>query len=197
MGNKIKWQSVTVKFPKKLYLYAIWTKSESLMIYTTNVLHKSFAEMLKDAKKTVKYYQENSTNEETVISAILVMPVSFVKNYPLKKSLWREPKLRLDKFDRLLEFIKAIEKPHFYHLCVTPSFGEIKKGKKRVISFGAPFPIHKSSEKNIDDLMKASDFPVTPEAKNCAIYKFDRVYGYDLESGEIVDREVKETQLMN
>ena len=58
MGRKIKWQSVKINFPKKLFFYAVWIRGDTLMPYYTNVLHKSFSAMVKDAKKTVKYYKK-------------------------------------------------------------------------------------------------------------------------------------------
>ncbi|MBN1169153.1 hypothetical protein JXA63_04655 [Candidatus Woesebacteria bacterium] len=193
MGNKkkdkIKWQSVKIKYPKKLYLYAVWTKNESLMPYFMSVLHKSYISMIKDAEEKIDYYAKNLEDIEYVSSAILVITLSYVKDHPLKKSFWKaDPEVKFDLFKRLLQFIYAIDKPDLYNVCVTPFFyGE--KDKAPELKFGAAFAYLRSHEREIDTIMKASNFPVTPKAKNCSIYNIDEVYGYDLETGERVSKD--------
>ena len=188
MESGPSWQSIKINFPKKLYLYAVWIKGRSLIPYFTNVLHKSFSAMIKNAVKQVQYYADNVEGAEYVSRVILAMPLDYVKDYPLKKSFWEyEPQIKLDESKRLLEFIYAVDKPELYYTCATPSV-EIDKGKITELKFGAAFPILKSREEDIDNLMRASNFPVTPEAKNCAIYRIGKVYGYDLEEGKKIKR---------
>jgi hypothetical protein len=190
MGKDVKWQSVKIDFPKKLYFYAVWIKGDSLIPFFTNVLYKDLPTLKRKAKKLVKDYQKKLEGLKTVFNTILIIPVNYEKDHPLKKSLWQGSVVEFDEGQRLQQFIQAIDKPSLYYLCITP-FIEGKESKSAEIKFGTPFPFLKSQEDEIDELMKASDFPVTPKAKNCAIYTFGKAYGYDLEIGEKIDKQDK------
>lgn len=185
--KNIKFQTIKVNYPNKLYAGALWMKRDRFVPFFLYSMQKDFSSLKKYAIEAIEKIREMSGEKSRVIDTMLVIPVSFVKNYPLKKNMWDSPKVELQYDFRFVEYINAINKPDFYNMMVTPMFVKSKKGK--IFGYNAAFTFLKTNEEAVDSLTQMSDLYVNPEAKNAGIYSIEQVYGYDLENDEVVSKE--------
>ena len=78
--EQVKFQSIKVNYPKKLYLLGLWATQESsddsCPIFSNKLL-KSIRSLKKESRK----YIEHSKNETTFYKdSVLVVPLKYLKN---------------------------------------------------------------------------------------------------------------------
>jgi len=191
--KNIKFQSIKIYYPKKLYSTALWIKyKKRLLLFFLQKSFKSLKLIKTYSKDTIDSIQKTAKGKVSLLDSILVFQTSFYKHYFLTKELWDPSPYVFDKLQRNFLFIDAASKPEIYYLLVTPIIKEGKGGNS--FAYTAAFPFLKSQLAGLKDLIRASDLFVSPEAKNCAIYKIDQVFGYDLIKNRVIKRDLKDSK---
>jgi len=189
--KKVYFQSIDFKFPKSVWMVAVWlvpTKERILPMY----LHV----LKKDKKAAIKYAEEVLVQVKKLrkpapaIDYLLLVPLTFSHLYPLKKEYWDNPSYEIKSIDKAVLFSEAIAKPWLYHLLVTPGLDE----KTKKVELSAAFVFKKGAERDLETFMRTSTHPVSPEAKNAAIYNIGDSFGYDLKKKEEI---VNDKNLVN
>lgn len=178
MTKDIKFQSIDVPFPKKLWVTAVWLVAHDgteLPIRLT-LVKKSKISAIKYGKEAVteiraKYKPSNALDHITLI------PLSFIKLHPLKRQYWEKGEIKLKDTDISKSFVTSLLHPASYYFLVTPT--RYKNIGNKLILTGA-FVFKKEDEDLLGELMKASSHPVNPEAKHVGIYEMGEPFYYDL-----------------
>ena len=124
----------------------------------------------------------------TLVAARLTLE----REWPLKKEYWKNPELSYDPKQRKELMIKLFATPSFFRLLVTPSTGTDDWG-----GLAAAMPFSVGRDEDIEIFMQTSDWPVDPEAQSAALYRIEKVFGYDLETGEMTENQVIERRVVN
>ena len=176
--SKIRYQSIDVEFPKKLWVSAVWLVAYdgTKLPMCVSVVKKSKSSAIKNGADVVSEIR-NKFKPSSVLDYIMLVPLTFSKLYPLKKSYWQESEVKLMEIDRSVSLIKSLANPDFYNFLVTPTRFKDKGNK---IYLTAAFAFKKEGEDLLGEMMKASDHSVCPEAKNVAVYNIGEALSYDL-----------------
>lgn len=186
VGKKVKFQSVKVSFPEKLYFVTNWLRYDNgqLYLYPHKHVYKDSHVGLKEAQEIYKGINKKSKN---VLEYALINALSFSEKVPLKKEYWEGLLVEHKAFDRVAEFLEIYSQPSLYKLLVTPI-------DSRENTFSAQAPFLKSV--GYDDLeifMKHSDWYVDPLADSCALYSIGETKSINIFTNEIVTKDLKVT----
>jgi hypothetical protein len=195
MDKKPDFQSVKIDYPKKLYTYAFWVvSSDSDMptpIFSPRAI-KSFGSVKRSAKAAIK---RSRGLDMHYLDYILVVPLTYQKDFKLKKEMWRQNNTNIGFARRNVSLLEAFDKNKLYNVMVTPAIVEIL-GKGKSLEMYIAFPMFKSaSNAEIEALTRGSDMYVSPEAKNAAIYTIDDMYGYNVIKNEKVKKAIETSEI--
>jgi len=185
MTKKIAWQSVKIDYPQTLYTYALWYENDRLFPLFMTIADEDLMEIKELAVLSLTYLNKKP-HQGRYLNTIVAVKLKFVKDYPLKKSLWQKPEYALNSFDKNMQMVHMLGQPEFYHVCVA-AFIDKESGEPET-DYRTAFAFYKSEE-NLDPLMVSSDCPVSGEIKNAGIYSVEDIFGYDLVNDEIVKNE--------
>ena len=176
--DNLRYQSIDVEFPKKIWVTGVWlvAKDGTEMTMCVSLVKKSKTLAIKNGKEVVSEIRKKF-KASSALDDIILVPLTFSKLYPLKKEYWQDSDIKLMELDKSLSFAKSLVSPDFYYLLITPT-RYLDKGNK--IDFTAAFAFKREDEEMLPEMMKASDHPVCPEAKNAAIYEMGEAFAYDL-----------------
>lgn len=189
MGKrKVKFQSVKVKFPEKLYLITNWFKFDNggLWVFPHTRVYKNLKLGIKKAKII---YKDINKKEKSVLEHIMINPLTIMEKVFLKKEYWDNPNVEYDPNRRIHEFIKVYLEPQDYKVLVTPF-----KAQKKI--FTAPIPFLKSStNSDLEIFMQTSDWVVDPFADSCAYYSIGQTQSINIITKQFYNKDFKSNSL--
>jgi hypothetical protein len=185
--NKIKFQSVKIKFPKKLYFGLTWVESEDgqKMLIPHKPVFATPSGCIDFSKQVYEHFKKGKIE---VYPEIVMVTLTFFREVPLKQKYWDNPSYKYKELNRLMEFLNAISSRHNYNVLITPD-----NTKSNLLT--APIPFLKT--KTVDDIevfMLNSDWHVDPTAKTCALYEIEGVVGLNIFTREIVKKDEEESR---
>jgi hypothetical protein len=175
--KRIHFQTIDVKFPKKLWIIAVWLVAYdgTELLTCLSKVNKNKILAIKEAEDSIKEIKAKF-KPSSVLNHFIMIPLTFSKLSPLKKSYWNQAVIKITNVDARVSFTKAVVNPDYYSFLITPT--RFRKTGKVLLT--AAFAFKKGDEEILGELMKASDHPVYPEAKNAAIYEIGEAVSYDL-----------------
>ena len=186
--KEIKYQSVKIKYPKYLYLIVIWLiRGEKTIPFVLHEAYKDVEDGCKDGDLLIKMLNKGKT-KKAVSDVVLIVPLTYGCDIPLKKKYWESPSVDEDPWDRTLEYSRAILKPFLYETLIIPALAK-HKGKYRQIFQTATVLLKDTWKDNIESFLLSSKTQVSPEAKNASIYSIEKAYSYKLSTKEILTKE--------
>lgn len=139
-------------------------EEEIVHIHPFYLLQKTIAEIVMDIRLIRNEYENKDFRIDDVL---IIMPVLFHSYVPLKRIYWNDPWITFDPEMRADEFARILDYSDFYRILVTPSLTE----KKEEV-FAAATPFYKTAkDKDIENFMLTTDFPVDETAKFAALYE--------------------------
>lgn len=191
-------------YPSEAYIVVLAISkaetNELRFLFPMPTIYSSIDEIAQSIEKTIDETSQNSLHEEgelMVLDTAIVLPINLHEYYPLKKEFWNNPARHFDTQDRIKLFNKVISNPRLNMLLVTPSYFSDRE-KKWYLS--ATLPLRLSYEdKEIENFMLSSDYPVDIRAKNAAIYSFGRPLRLKWATMELeeVENETEQSYLIN
>lgn len=173
--SAIAYCSIDPPYPLKAYVaMVLCTDADGFkVILPLSSLQKDFADIagaMKDLRKNI----EKEGGSISIPDRCFVLPVTFLRRYPLKKEFWQKPVHSYTSAQRMSAFFRVMEKPLLYSLIVTPSLM-----KKKWWCMAALPVVNSAADVTIEQFMQTSDWPVSEEAKSAAIYTFSTLIIYN------------------
>lgn len=177
---KIRHCSITPKYPIKAFMvYYQITDERNVNIYYPNTqIYTSIDQIKKDAE----LLQESiiSQNQLNLNPYGLAVPLNLQRLYRLEVRFWHKPVVHFEHFQRMDMFLKAMENITMYNLVVTP----LRIGKNKIFVSAIPLLASKK-DRDLEQFMLYSDFPVDETAKYAAIYTCGSPFRLNLKNGDI------------
>lgn len=190
MKKEPNFQSIDIKYPKKLYAFAFWLDSYDAQGPVPLLFPRLFKNIA-----SVKYYSipaiENTReNIHHYLDQILVIPLVFKRKFPLKKEMWTNNKTGIGISENNIEKIEAFIKYELYDAMVTPAIVKILGEGKRLEKYIAFTMLKTATDEEIELMTKTCDIYVMPEAKNAAIYEIGEKFGYDPFKNRVIKNKI-------
>lgn len=152
-------------------------------IFSQKDMAVKYARELVETEDLEPYFQQN----------LVMAKLTFNRSWPLKKEYFDHPSLEYSVLQRKTEMIKMFAAPQFYELLITPSDEQTTTEGLML----AALPVSAGNDRDVEAFMQNSDWPVYPGADAAALYKIERVFGYDLENGEETENEIEVEGVVN
>jgi len=179
-GKKQKYCYRIPKYPLRAFMayFYLIDQSNNKLFYPNTQIFTKVSEIADEA-----YFLEenlNSTNNFTVSDKVIIMPIILDRLYPLEERFWQKPTIHYDYSDRISMFIKILDNYYMYKLIVTP----MRSKNKTQFVAAVPFFIS-TLDKNLEQFMLYSDFPVDESSKYAAIYELQKPLFLNWQTGEV------------
>lgn len=175
-------------FPENALITAVFfavKKMPALMVTPLSMVSTDINEVIesiKDFVRTIKISQNKDVKQvQEIIDTAMLIPITFVKLYPLKKEYWTKGKIDETLKDRIFAFLPVLNNIQAYKLLVVP-FGLVKKKWGFVAAY--PFSIF-DDDKDIEKFIYGSNQKVNIKAKYAAIYSFGVPKRLNWKTGEV------------
>jgi hypothetical protein len=134
---------------------------------------------IQDVRTDAELIMSQDSEVEIDETAIL-LPVHFVRFFPLEKRFWSKPTVHYDTSIRVSLFSHLLKRSTLYSLLVTPTS---EKGKEK---FAAAVPFYgNGDDRSLERFMALSDFPVDTAARNAAVYSVSEPITVNWKTGDI------------
>lgn len=182
-------------FPEKALITAVFFTTKTmpaLMITPLSMVVTDIneaIERIKDFEITIKISKNKDTKKiKEIIDTAMLIPITFVKLYPLKKEYWTKSKIDATLKDRIFAFLPVLNNVQVYKLLVVP-FGLVKRKWEFVAAY--PFSIF-DDDKDIEKFIYGSTQCVNIKAKYAAIYSFGVPKRLNWKTGEVsvIEKEI-------
>ncbi|MBI4067163.1 hypothetical protein HY407_02175 [Candidatus Gottesmanbacteria bacterium] len=180
--SQVIYGSKIARFPIEAYMnYVFYSHGEDIvMLYPFENVYPTITALQDSMQDYATEWDEEKANGMEIAEVSIVVPISFAKLYPLRAEFWNNPDLHFEDLDRFRGFWKAASKPEFYKMLVTPTWN----GKK--LSYHAAIALYiTATNREIDNFMLYSDFPVDERAKYAAVYTFGHPLRFNWKTGEV------------
>lgn len=160
----------------------VTTEPELSSLYPFEYLYTDLAAFEKEAESFTDHFAAENLN---VSEEALLVPLTFLKNVPLKPKYWKKSKNNryYHTNQRMQLFNSMLKAPLLYSVLVTPS-GFVEK-KTEFFSVAIPIPQH-SITPAVEQFMMQSDYPVESSAKSAALYSPGKPFGINWRSHELI-----------
>jgi len=157
----------------------IMHQENTLGVYPLITLFTSMSEVGPTIEEILD--KANPEDGAVISESAIVVPVTFLSRYPLRREFWTNPSHHFDDDNRIKEFMPILTKYQFYQLLVTPA-----SYKKEAWIFHATIPFLISMPGSfVENFMLLSDWPVDQSAKSAGIYAFGQPQRYNWKTQEI------------
>lgn len=179
---------LTPDFPESALIVAVFFESKTmptLMVAPLSTVSKDINEAIESIEEfveTIKISKQKDLKQvQEVIDTAMLIPITFMKLYPLKKEYWTECKIDKDLKDRIYAFLPVLNNLQVYKLLVVP-YGHIKK--KWEFAAAYPFSVF-DDDKDIEKYIFGSNQVVDIRSKYAAIYSFGVPKRLNWKTGEV------------
>jgi hypothetical protein len=186
--KKERYCYLTHDFPEKALIVAVFftlNTEPNLLIIPLSTVSKDIhgvIESIKQFVRSLKISKDKKAKQiQEVIDKAILIPITFVKLYPLKKEYWTKSKIDKDLKDRISAFLPALNYVHAYKLLVVP-YRKIKKNWEFAAAY--PFSIF-DDDTEIEKFIYGSDQQIDITAKYAAIYSFGVPKRLNWKTGEV------------
>lgn len=195
--KKERYFYLTPDFPKNAFIVAVFFTTKikpPVMITPLLTISKDLKGAIESIKEFVEVItfskSENAKQVQVVIDTAMLIPITFIKLYPLKKEYWTKGKIDKDIIDRIFAFLPVLNNLQVYKLLVLPFWHNKKKWE---FNAAYPFSIF-DGDKDIEKFIYGSKQKIDMTAKFGAIYSFGAPKRLNWKTGEvsIIEKEIPE-----
>ena len=171
------------KFPKKLYFVGIFITLKDNIEFVP--FHQAFTNIKNISDYILNLYKEleDKFRDSEIAPQVVVIPLTYDHNLPLKKEYWDGEHETFTSETRTSLFIHLVKNPLFFKLLVTPNRYDEKKDNFE-FEVAIPFKIN-SCEKDAEQFMLHSDYPVNTSASHVALYTPSRPRRYNYKTKKL------------
>jgi len=180
-----------VNFPIDGYVAAVFWKStdgEANLLHIMLPIYKN----LKVVGKELRFFKKDMKNQKDSIEiyGALVVKIKFKRTSPLKKECWvTESETSLDYIYRTKQYVNVLKDENkLYQIMVMPACFDTKKRKWFLTNWLPVLPTV-TDEELIKIAIMSTKTQVDPSAKDMALYTIEWIKGFDIDSGELFERE--------
>jgi hypothetical protein len=181
-----KYATLQPPYPQRAYFAAVFVQIEGDVagVVPFIELRGSVADCTLAIREVLNQMQ---LGEETKVpDYAIVVPISLINRYPLRREFWEAPDQQYTDELRIRAFLPALNHPEFYHLIVTPWYHDEEKSW----TFSAAIPkLSTSNDDIVEQFMLHSTMPVDIRATDAAIYQMEAPLRLNWKTGKILSTE--------
>ena len=193
--KKERYCYLTPDFPKNALIVAVFFATKvmpELMVTPLSTVSKDIKEAIKSIEEFAEIVKTSKNEEikqvQEIIDTAMLIPITFVKLYPLKKEYWTKCEINKDLKERIFAFLPVLNNFPAYKLLVVP-FGHVDK--KWEFDAAYPFSMFDDDEE-LEKFIYGSNQQVDITAKYAAIYSFGIAKRLNWKTGEVsvIEKEI-------